>query len=112
MNRRLTNVLLVMAVALIYVALGAYSGRTSVNGGLGPEGPIYAAMITAHDVQGGTVGNRVWPAFPLVVTVAYAITGSVETSFAIVGFVAVRSEERRVGKECALLCRSRWSPYH
>ena len=24
----------------------------------------------------------------------------------------VRSEERRVGKECPLLCRSRWSPYH
>ena len=24
----------------------------------------------------------------------------------------VRSEERRVGKECATLCRSRWSPYH
>src|SRR5213075_3434879 len=23
-----------------------------------------------------------------------------------------RSEERRVGKESALLCRSRWSPYH
>src|SRR5213075_3452351 len=23
-----------------------------------------------------------------------------------------RSEERRVGKECALLCRSRWSPCH
>ena len=24
----------------------------------------------------------------------------------------MRSEERRVGKECATLCRSRWSPYH
>ena len=24
----------------------------------------------------------------------------------------VRSEERRVGKECPVLCRSRWSPYH
>ena len=23
-----------------------------------------------------------------------------------------RSEERRVGKECGVLCRSRWSPYH
>src|SRR3546814_19873166 len=23
-----------------------------------------------------------------------------------------RSEERRVGKECASPCRSRWSPYH
>ena len=26
--------------------------------------------------------------------------------------VKERSEERRVGKECGLLCRSRWSPYH
>ena len=25
---------------------------------------------------------------------------------------AVRSEERRVGKECESECRSRWSPYH
>ena len=24
----------------------------------------------------------------------------------------MRSEERRVGKECPQLCRSRWSPYH
>ena len=24
----------------------------------------------------------------------------------------LRSEERRVGKECASMCRSRWSPYH
>ena len=24
----------------------------------------------------------------------------------------LRSEERRVGKECAIVCRSRWSPYH
>ena len=27
-------------------------------------------------------------------------------------FHLVRSEERRVGKECLRLCRSRWSPYH
>ena len=26
--------------------------------------------------------------------------------------MAVRSEERRVGKECVQPCRSRWSPYH
>ena len=25
---------------------------------------------------------------------------------------AARSEERRVGKECRIGCRSRWSPYH
>src|SRR3546814_20037127 len=28
----------------------------------------------------------------------------------IPGFV--RSEERRVGKECVSTCRSRWAPYH
>ena len=28
------------------------------------------------------------------------------------GDVAQRSEERRVGKECMPVCRSRWSPYH
>ena len=27
-------------------------------------------------------------------------------------FAAMGSEERRVGKECSELCRSRWSPYH
>ena len=26
--------------------------------------------------------------------------------------IALRSEERRVGKECEVPCRSRWSPYH
>src|SRR3546814_17858581 len=41
-------------------------------------------------------------------------------SLAVEGFDAamdraeayLRSEERRVGKECVSTCRSRWSPYH
>ena len=28
------------------------------------------------------------------------------------GLPAARSGERRVGKECMVQCRSRWSPYH
>ena len=28
------------------------------------------------------------------------------------GLLRQRSEERRVGKECEVPCRSRWSPYH
>ena len=28
------------------------------------------------------------------------------------GRAKIRSEERRVGKECTSWCRSRWSPYH
>ena len=30
----------------------------------------------------------------------------------LVHSIVTRSEERRVGKECLRLCRSRWSPYH
>ena len=30
----------------------------------------------------------------------------------VVVIAFARSEERRVGKECLRLCRSRWSPYH
>src|SRR3546814_8212841 len=31
----------------------------------------------------------------------------------LMGFIEEeRSEERRVGKECVSMCRSRWSPYH
>ena len=30
----------------------------------------------------------------------------------IFGHKDLRSEERRVGKECRIGCRSRWSPYH
>src|SRR3546814_2407600 len=30
----------------------------------------------------------------------------------LVAAVGLRSEERRVGKECVSTCRSRWSPYH
>ena len=30
----------------------------------------------------------------------------------LLGIKNARSEERRVGKECVSLCRSRWSPYH
>src|SRR3546814_2917810 len=30
----------------------------------------------------------------------------------VIGLKNVRSEERRVGKECVRTCRFRWSPYH
>ena len=36
----------------------------------------------------------------------------VERTRRVVRFTPLRSEERRVGKECTATCRSRWSPYH
>ena len=56
------------------------------------------------------------PVFMNVGTVA-AIKGAVSTDDlkdigTQVELSNTRSEERRVGKECLRLCRSRWSPYH
>src|SRR3546814_10958500 len=39
-----------------------------------------------------------------------AITMPVDAINSVSGLL--RSEERRVGKECVSTCRSRWSPYH
>src|SRR3546814_1483190 len=47
--------------------------------------------------------------FVFVVWSVVAFGDRIEANFAS---VPVRSEERRVGKECVSTCRSRWSPYH
>src|SRR3546814_20538887 len=41
-----------------------------------------------------------------------ALGGGCEVALGCHYRIAVRSEERRVGKECVSTCRSRWSPYH
>src|SRR3546814_6481078 len=61
-------------------------------------------------------------AFPLylsVVWLLWVLARQLDVSAAaqlMVGLVLIafvlRSEERRVGKECVSTCRSRWSPYH
>ena len=50
---------------------------------------------------------------PLITdTLAYALGKDFEVLVSDSRSHAVRSEERRVGKECIAVCRSRWSPYH
>ena len=49
---------------------------------------------------------RMDPAVPLVVSEVNP--GAIDLALAEGG----SSEERRVGKECLSVCRSRWSPYH
>ena len=49
-------------------------------------------------------------------SLARAIVPDIKDAFRVVYLPAeelgARSEERRVGKECTSVCRSRWSPYH
>ena len=45
-------------------------------------------------------------------TCAFDLIGAIYERAVTPGELIVRSEERRVGKECPSKCRSRWSPYH
>ena len=42
----------------------------------------------------------------------YGGLGALGTPIVRTDAASIRSEERRVGKECTIQCRSRWSPYH
>src|SRR3546814_17398908 len=46
------------------------------------------------------------------VLVAVVVIAVVSAGLNVYGPRILRSEERRVGKECVSTCRSRWSPYH
>src|SRR3546814_18476303 len=73
----------------------------------GPAGTGTMAKITKRVVDAAETGSKdyvIWddelPGFGL------RVFASGKRSYVI------RSEERRVGKECVSTCRSRWSPYH
>jgi cation diffusion facilitator CzcD-associated flavoprotein CzcO len=74
--------------------------------------PTYVLSVPAVDPLWHTL-SRVLPT-----TAVYAATRARNIALQRALFLAsrerpkVRSEERRVGKECRRLCRSRWSPYH
>ena len=65
----------------------------------GPRPGAVRELYSAEGVYTDSVGNTTSYTFhvPLVAADTKA---------------AERSEERRVGKECRIGCRSRWSPYH
>ena len=62
-----------------------------------------AQSLAGQIGDGATVGTFGAPPAGDIVIVAVLYQGAVDV---------VRSEERRVGKECSVTCRSRWSPYH
>ena len=75
-------------------------------------GHTVVVQIHATGLDGlAGLGNRLEQAClvsPSATALARRSGGSVDVTSA----GKTRSEERRVGKECASMCRSRWSPYH
>src|SRR3546814_11355914 len=88
-------------------------------------------LVRSQATAGGAHG--LWVLISLLMTAsAVALAGLPLATLAFLGFLgttvtamlaivsgpllamgaALRSDERRVGKECVSTCRSRWSPYH
>ena len=81
------------------------------SGNPGPGG--WAAILTFGDhekeIKGGeplTTNNR------MELMAAIAALEALKRPCRVGLHTDSRSEERRVGKECLSVCRSRWSPYH
>ena len=53
-----------------------------------------------------------WSAEVIVSDRGVTICGMIVLHGPSIDYYSDRSEERRVGKECRIGCRSRWSPYH
>ena len=89
-----------------WAASTAYSAGTLIRQTMASaviQGTISTTILTVTSVQSGTI------------TIGQSFVGVGVTSFTITALgtgTGGRSEERRVGKECLRLCRSRWSPYH
>ena len=115
--------------------LAASNGLANCTAGYDPALGRFPAPVSAGDVTFFQQSNQATNTATLTTSVqlaAFIGTGTVAVSYTAQNDTelvlpaqwqntavaqgqlqaSVRSEERRVGKECALLCRSRWSPYH
>src|SRR3546814_958965 len=68
-------------------------------------GSNQAAIVRFSKTERDVNTGEVTKVRHLIATMAYQYVDVPPTE-------TVRSEERRVGKECVSTCRSRWSPYH
>src|SRR3546814_11049513 len=90
--------------------------------GRGGKVPVHAAVlanstmaraldICDFQVPGQHIGSSIVPVALGIAEAKGDVSGRDIITALAVGS-EIRSEERRVGKECVSTCRSRWSPYH
>src|SRR3546814_9271594 len=74
--------------------------------------PIYFIFCTIGEEWGFLGSTLVIGLYVALLLRIVHVAERQRSSFTRIYGYGVRSEERRVGKECVSTCRSRWSPYH
>ena len=97
-------------MGVTFASVAPMVAMANSNPGVAGAGLIFGSIIGAGviSILIAPIVSRMLRYFPPVVT---------GTIIAVIGISLMRiginrSEERRVGKECTIQCRSRWSPYH
>ena len=67
---------------------------------------MISLLLSSSPISGSVL--TAWSLEPASSSVSPSLCPSLTHALSL----SLRSEERRVGKECASMCRSRWSPYH
>ena len=99
-------VLVAAILNIVGAALSTEVAKT-ISGGMFDDALIQAApaMVFAG-LAGAILWNLATWLFGLPSSSSHALFGG------LIGAVLVRSDARRVGKECVIPCRSRGAPYH
>ena len=74
---------------------------------------VLAAISVCHMLN-DVIQSLIMAIYPMLkenLSLDFGQIGLITFTFQFTASV-LRSEERRVGKECTSWCRSRWSPYH
>ena len=114
-----------MGAALAYYALfsmaplllivigvaGFFFGAEAARGELFQQIAGLVGADAARAVE-GLVANARKPESSVLAMRSEEHTSELQSHHPISYAVSLGSEERRVGKECTIQCRSRWSPYH
>src|SRR3546814_17864393 len=77
--------------------------------------PICTLLANVLALPADLISQAGFVLIPFAAFVGYLATRAELSRLAVWSVIAlnvVRSEERRVGKECVSTCRSRWWPYH
>src|SRR3546814_13224379 len=102
-NQGVTNWLKTMENLTVYEGHGRLESTSSVR--------VNGELLEADKIVLNVGARARVPDMPGVSEVSY-LTNSSMMEIDFLPEHLIRSEERRVGKECVSTCRSRWSPYH
>src|SRR3546814_20357732 len=99
------------ARSLIFIAFGVLAATTLQDYHDGGEIPFFVCENGFIAINPPLTGTRLGS---LSTRTAHPeFLNRIRDILAAAGFrIKLRSEERRVGKECVSTCRLRWSPYH